>query len=116
MFTSVFMIIVTRAGPPPPMFSGKANRLYGLGLSFVCADPEYQGRGIGTQLTRKVLELAEEDNLAVYLESTDVAVSIYQRLGFRAIDSFEMQIPGRQETERVVYKEVCMIWYPSGKR
>ncbi|KAK0659175.1 hypothetical protein QBC41DRAFT_308014 [Cercophora samala] len=85
-------------------------------LSFVCTDPEYQGRGVGTLLTRTVLELAKEDNLPVYLESTDVAVSIYERLGFRAIDSFEMRIPGRNDAEpSVLYQEVCMVWYPFGQ-
>ncbi|KAK0742416.1 hypothetical protein B0T21DRAFT_282711 [Apiosordaria backusii] len=86
-------------------------------LSFVCTDPKYQGRGIGTLLTRKVLEMAEVDNLAVYLESTDAAVSIYERLGFRTIDSFEMRIPSRGADRGIVlYKEKCMVWYPSGQR
>ncbi|KAK4195224.1 hypothetical protein QBC40DRAFT_186336 [Triangularia verruculosa] len=86
-------------------------------LSFVCTDPQHQGRGIGTLLTRRVLEMAERDHLPVYLESTDVAVSIYERLGFRSIDSFEMRIPRRgSDTETVLYKEECMVWYPSGQR
>ncbi|KAK4171845.1 hypothetical protein QBC36DRAFT_198413 [Triangularia setosa] len=83
-------------------------------LSFVCTDPGYQGRGIGTLLTRKVLEMADVDNLPVYLESTDVATSIYERLGFHAIGSVEMRILSRgADVETVLYSEVCMVWYPS---
>lgn len=82
-------------------------------ISFVCTDPTYQGRGAGTLLTRKLLEMAERDDLPVYLESTKVAVPMYEKLGFRAIGTFQMIIPrptapGLSET----YEEVCMIWHP----
>jgi len=73
-------------------------------LSFVCTDPEYQGLGAGYQLTRRVLDMAAADKLPVYLESTEIAISMYQRFGFREIDSFEMEIPGGQK-----YREVCMV-------
>ncbi|KAK0617327.1 hypothetical protein B0T14DRAFT_435023 [Immersiella caudata] len=73
-------------------------------LSFVCIDPEYQGRGAGSQLTRRVLDMAATDQLPVYLESTENAVPMYERYGFKAVDSFEMDIPGGLK-----YREVCMV-------
>lgn len=82
-------------------------------MNFVCIDPAYQGRGAGSLLTRKVLELAAADGLPVYLESTEGAVPLYEKFGFKAIDAFEMTIPrvgGDGASE--VYKEVCMVWYP----
>ncbi|KAL2166109.1 hypothetical protein VTG60DRAFT_3292 [Thermothelomyces hinnuleus] len=82
-------------------------------ISFVCTDPAYQGQGVGTLLTRKVLELAKTDGLQVYLESTDVAIPMYQKLGFRVIDEFQMKIPGPTSDEITVsYREVCMVWQP----
>ncbi|KAL2162062.1 hypothetical protein VTH06DRAFT_7847 [Thermothelomyces fergusii] len=82
-------------------------------ISFLCTDPAYQGQGIGTLLTRKVLELAKTDKLPVYLESTEVAMPIYQRLAFRAIDEIQMKILGPTGGESTVtYREVCMVWQP----
>ncbi|KAL2132924.1 hypothetical protein VTI74DRAFT_3145 [Chaetomium olivicolor] len=84
-------------------------------LSFVCTDPAYQGQGAGSLLTREVLEMAADDGLPVYLESTDVALPMYERLGFRAIDGFEMRIPkSGSDSEELsgAYKEMCMVWYP----
>ncbi|KAK3905193.1 acyl-CoA N-acyltransferase [Staphylotrichum tortipilum] len=81
-------------------------------LSFVCTDPAYQGQGAGSLLTRRVLELAAEDGLPVYLESTEVAVGMYEKLGFRKVGGFGMKIPG-EGGEVVVYREVCMVREPS---
>jgi hypothetical protein len=62
-----------------------------------------------------VLELAAADGLPVYLESTEVAVPMYRKLGFRVIDGFEMRVPrptsGSTELSGV-YSESCMVWYP----
>lgn len=57
--------------------------------------------------------MAATDGLPVYLESTEVAVPMYGKLGFTAIDSFGMTIPqagsaGGSE----VYREWCMVWSP----
>ena len=82
-------------------------------MSFVCTDPAYQGHGAGSMLTRRVLEMAATDGLPVYLESTEVAVPMYEKLGFKAINSFEMTIrrPGSAGVSEV-YREWCMVWYP----
>jgi ribosomal protein S18 acetylase RimI-like enzyme len=89
----------------------------GLGLTFVCTDPAYQGRGAGSLLSRKVLEMAAADGMPVYLESTEVAVPMYEKLGFRVIDGFEMQIPRPGLAELTeVYREACMVWYPPSKQ
>ncbi|KAK3292699.1 uncharacterized protein B0H64DRAFT_329042 [Chaetomium fimeti] len=82
-------------------------------LNFVCIDPAYQGQGAGSLLTRKVLGLAAADGLPVYIESTGVAVSMYQRLGFTTIDGFEMRLPRPAFTAlSEIYREECMVWYP----
>jgi ribosomal protein S18 acetylase RimI-like enzyme len=62
-------------------------------------------------LSQAVLEMAQADGLPVYLESTNVAVKMYEKLGFKRVDSFEMKIPSRGDAgELEAYEEVCMIW------
>ena len=66
-----------------------------------------------------MLELAAVDGLPVYLESTEVAVPMYQKLGLQVIDGFDMRIPrpgsgevpGSTELSGI-YLELCMVWYP----
>ncbi|KAK4241769.1 acyl-CoA N-acyltransferase [Achaetomium macrosporum] len=85
-------------------------------LNFVCTDPGYQGEGAGSLLTRKVLEMAAADGLPVYLESTEVAVQLYTKLGFQVLDGFEMSIPRAGSAElSEVYRELCMVWRPPSK-
>ncbi|KAK3333778.1 hypothetical protein B0T19DRAFT_459222 [Cercophora scortea] len=94
-------------------FGGVERECYQL--AFVCTDPAYQGQGAGKLLTRKVLDMAAAEGVPVYLESTMMAVSLYERLGFKAIDAFEMKIPGRASGSSEageVYREVCMVWSP----
>lgn len=99
-------------------------------LTFVCVDPRYQGRGVGSGLTRRLLELVEtgDEKLPVYLESTMEAVPLYERLGFEKVDEFEMEIsvrtsgPDENEgegeseggEEKITYREVCMVYGPKG--
>ncbi|KAK3401614.1 hypothetical protein B0T20DRAFT_450624 [Sordaria brevicollis] len=86
-------------------------------LTFVCVDPKYQGRGIGSSLTRHFLtEFVELDNgkeerMPVYLESTVEAVKLYEKLGFEEADRigyFEMELPVRKSGEeggKIMYRE-----------
>ena len=93
-------------------------------LTFVCIDPKYQGRGAGSLLTRRLLELVEDKveelPLPVYLESTMEAVPLYEKLGFEKVDGFEMEIPAPRgsvvDEEKVVYREVCMVYWPKRVR
>jgi hypothetical protein len=55
---------------------------------------------------------ARVDGMPVYLESTIVAVSMYERLGFEVVDRFGMRIPGSGRGIEEVYEEVCMVWRP----
>lgn len=91
----------------------EANRRL-AGLSFVCTDPEFQGQGAGSLLTRAVLGMADADRLPVYLESTENAVPMYEKFGFAAIDAFEMDIPDRRGADMpsMAYREVCMVRSP----
>jgi ribosomal protein S18 acetylase RimI-like enzyme len=61
--------------------------------------PEHRGRGIGTRLLRPLLEEADREDLtvAIYVESSNRALSLYRRLGFAAVGDtgvyFRMERP-----------------------
>lgn len=87
--------------------------MVGTDLTFVCTDPSWQGRGAGSCLTQKVLELARGSGLPVYLESTVNAIEMYKKLGFVVVDGFQMIIPKREsEGMTEIYEEACMLWSP----
>lgn len=55
-------------------------------------EPDRQGRSIGTQLMRPVLEMCDRDKVPAYLESSkEVNVPLYERNGFRVTE--EMVVP-----------------------
>lgn len=48
--------------------------------------PEFQKRGIGALLTQPGVEVAEQMSVPVYLEATDRAVRLYEKLGFEKLE------------------------------
>lgn len=55
-------------------------------------EPDRQGRSIGTQLMRPVLEMCDRDGTPAYLESSKEAnVPLYERNGFKVTE--EMMVP-----------------------
>ncbi|KAK5948231.1 putative NRPS-like protein biosynthetic cluster [Knufia fluminis] len=51
----------------------------------VAVHPKYQRRGIGGMLTRPGMEVAEQLKVPLYLEATDRAVRLYEKLGFEKL-------------------------------
>lgn len=61
-------------------------------LAAIGVDPAAQGRGLGSQLLRPVLDLCDDERVPAYLESSDPAnVDFYSRHGFRVVD--EVRLP-----------------------
>lgn len=52
--------------------------------------PEHRGRGIGSTLMKNVLEAAaaEGKSVSIHVEMYNPAMRMYERLGFRQIDSY----------------------------
>ncbi|KAL7628089.1 hypothetical protein AAE478_002286 [Parahypoxylon ruwenzoriense] len=69
-----------------------------LVLSIICTDPAYHGRGIAAALIRSVLAVADAEGVPAYLEALPLAVPLYRRLGFVAVDTLEYDLTraGRQ--------------------
>ncbi|CAG8362578.1 unnamed protein product [Penicillium salamii] len=51
----------------------------------VAVHPEYQGKGVGARLMKWGMDVAEELNLPIYLESTVEGVPLYKKLGFETL-------------------------------
>jgi len=60
-------------------------------LSFLGADPAFQGKGLGSVLLKHDLKRCDEDNMIAYLESSNLRnVPFYQRHGFEAIGTVQV--------------------------
>jgi ribosomal protein S18 acetylase RimI-like enzyme len=54
-------------------------------------EPEFQGRGVGTQLMQPVLERCDREGAPAYLESSkEKNVPLYERNGFRVTEVFRV--------------------------
>jgi GNAT superfamily N-acetyltransferase len=62
-------------------------------LSALGVEPDHQGEGIGTALTRPVLDRCDREGIPAYLETaTGRNVLLYERLGFKVVE--ELTLPG----------------------
>ena len=63
-------------------------------LRELVVDPESQGKGVGTEILRQVIERASARRVSVRLRTHRVnrAVSLYHRLGFREFERTETHI------------------------
>jgi ribosomal protein S18 acetylase RimI-like enzyme len=75
-----------------------------IALKFICTDPAHQRRGAGSLLTEWGIKRARDDDKRLYLESTVEARSMYEKLGFKAVESLSMALPGG-----LTYREICMV-------
>lgn len=61
----------------------RSNLVY---IDRLCVNPEYENKGIGSKLVETVLDNLPNTIKYVMLEPTDVAVSLYKRLGFKFVE------------------------------
>lgn len=72
----------------------------------IAVDPEYQGRGFASTLLRAKLEVIDQENLPVYLETNRKKnVKIYEHFGFKVLE--KNILPGTE------IPNWAMIRYPS---
>lgn len=92
--------------PPPPEVDSEAfdaiiqsmikyREQFMLGKPHFCVDhfgvdAEYQGRGLGTKLLAKACEIADREELDVFVEANEFAESFYNRFGFKTEQKLKM--------------------------
>jgi predicted N-acetyltransferase YhbS len=77
----------------------------------VAVHPDYQGQGVGGQLMKWGMDVAEQLNLPIYLESTVEGVPLYKRLGFKTLSDSIVFKPEITRVEREV-KAPLMVKMP----
>lgn len=75
-----------------------------LGANSIAVDPSYQGKGIGTLLTRWGMEEAEKDGRDVYLLASEAGALLYRKLGF--VEICEMEKFGMRQFALVKMRKV----------
>ena len=55
-------------------------------LGVLCTDPAYFRRGVGTDLIKWGLEIADKEDLPSYLEASKFGHALYSRLGFEDLE------------------------------
>jgi amino-acid N-acetyltransferase len=68
-------------------------------LRSVAVDAEYQGKGVGGDLTGAVLELAARHNVSIVYLLTETAERFFPRFGFEMIDRADVPAGVRQSAE-----------------
>ncbi|ETS85043.1 hypothetical protein PFICI_03068 [Pestalotiopsis fici W106-1] len=63
-----------------------------LGLSLISTDPKYHRRGAAKALIVPMLELADSHGITAYLEATPAGKPVYEKLGFRQVDSLDFNL------------------------
>ncbi|KAK6216345.1 hypothetical protein LQW54_003548 [Pestalotiopsis sp. IQ-011] len=63
-----------------------------LGLSLICTSPHHHRRGAAKALIVPMLDLADSHGITTYLEATPAGKPIYERLGFRQVDSLNFDL------------------------
>lgn len=94
-------------------FRKLSNELYGglpphLHLLILAVAPDQQGKGVGREMLRWGLDLAEREQLPVVLESSQYARPVYESEGFKTYTTINM------DHEREGKLDVpVMLWQPS---
>ncbi|KAI1842179.1 hypothetical protein JX266_011587 [Neoarthrinium moseri] len=75
--------------------SGASDKWYTenmLGLSLICTAPKYHRRGAAKALIAPMLCLADEAGIKAYLEATPEGKPVYEKLGFREVDTLDFDL------------------------
>ncbi|CCC05503.1 hypothetical protein SMACR_09349 [Sordaria macrospora] len=62
----------------------------------IAVDPKHQGRGAGAMIVKELINLSNDSNLPIYLESSASAEGLYKKMGF-------VRVP--EESARVVHSK-----------
>ena len=80
----------------------------------MATNPEYQGRGAGSQLLRWGAERADAQRVEAYLEASPEAVPLYKKFGFSEADKIDTFIKN-ERVDGVWYQNLFMIRQPNSQ-
>lgn len=83
-----------------------------LGLSLLCTSPKYFKRGAAKALLLPMLAIADAEGLRTYLEATEGGKPVYEKLGFRQVDTLRFDTAGAVEGRTEPVEVSIMIREP----
>lgn len=78
-----------------------------LGLTYIATHPKHQRRGTAKILTKWGLDRCKEEKIPAYLESTIVAKSLYEDLGFEPKEKISITFK-----DGSIYEEYGCVFRP----
>jgi predicted acetyltransferase len=85
-----------------------------IGLSLICTDPKYHRRGAAKALITPMLALADARGLTTYVEATPTGRPLYEKLGFRQVDSIDIDLTEHTKDQKMWYQLAIMLRQPQG--
>ena len=61
-----------------------------LYLQVIGVSPKLQGQGFGGKLLRAIIEYADNEEILIYLETTEENVQLYKKFGFRVLKEIKL--------------------------
>jgi GNAT superfamily N-acetyltransferase len=61
-------------------------------VHLLVTDPAYQRKGLASKLLKHGLDLADAEDRQAYIEATRMGHPVYLKLGFRDVDSIEVDL------------------------
>lgn len=68
-----------------------------LYIAILCADPAYQGCGIGTALLQKAIDKARDERVGITLMASPGGRKLYSKMGFKDGGWTKAQVEGEEE-------------------
>ncbi|KAH8648606.1 hypothetical protein BX600DRAFT_475537 [Xylariales sp. PMI_506] len=86
-----------------------------LGLSLLCTAPKHNRRGAAKALLLPMLEIADANGHQAYLEATPAGRPMYEKLGFRLMDTLDFDLEKLTTHLKGTYTISLMIRPPQSK-
>ncbi|KAM0816152.1 hypothetical protein AB5N19_01953 [Seiridium cardinale] len=87
-----------------------------LGLGLICTNPKYQRRGAAKALMVPMLDIADAQGIATYLEATPAGKPVYEKLGFREVDALDFDLNRLTKDLDGIYRLTVMIRQPQTRQ
>ena len=84
-------------------------------IGIVCTLPAYQGKGIGSQLLKWGLDIADEKRLECWINASPVGLSLYKRLGWEELGSVDVHLGDWGGEHGVIDRTVYLVRKPKEK-
>lgn len=94
------MLSPTVGGPREKLMKGRCH----FSLDLFGVDDRYQGTGLGKKLLQKACEIADHNQLDVFVQANVYAKAFYEKRGFHCVDKVILRGPEKYGEAFLIYK------------